>query len=484
MPHARHVAVVCLAAALCVTATLPAVTGHETPPPYPQLEPNDEFDRATEIGPRTLHGLRPITYTSTSPGPEIDEPSGFWTIEDEDEDVYAVDLDRGDPLPVTLYHDGSDGNLRYTVYDPSKSEVRAVDPDGNWQRTGSALVRTDRDIQRGNTTVTARCAGTYYVEVRNDEPTRAPYRLEVDDRFEHNDDRGTAPTLTEGTYEDLTITSYDEDFYRLDVEAGETIEATIDLTTQAHWERSPAVRPVRVQDPVTDEEWAPYNHTRWDEPSFQFRPTIGASNQSGDYRVNAVDQVKYDGLHRDKSSIEITESGEIYFVVRSGPRWTDPIDGAAAWAANSARYTLTITRTGSPSEPPESDGDGDTGDDVRSALERVDAQAANDDLGFGASQIGGEVVNLRVADRGTYSFELGENLEIEDVRGCGREDATLDVETDRGTVHEIGESDTPGREIGRAYRHDDLRVEGVGTVDAVKWTVLNRAVDVVDWVRR
>ncbi|WP_318569517.1 hypothetical protein [Salinigranum marinum] len=120
---------------------------------------------------------------------------------------------------------------------------------------------------------------------------------------------------------------------------------------------------------------------------------------------------------------------------------------------------------------------------MRSALERVDAQAANDDLGVGVSQLGGEVVNLRVADRGTYSFELGENLEVEDVRGCGREDATLDIETDRGTVHEIAESDAPGREIGRAYRRDDLHVEGVGTVDAVKWTVLNRAADAVDWTR-
>lgn len=492
MTHARTrtAAVVCLAAALCVAAVVPAVVAHETPPPYPRLEPNDGFDRATAIEPRTLHGLTPIKFTSTSPGPEIAEPSGFWTIEDEDEDVYAVELDRGDPLPVTLYHDGSDGNLRFTVYDPSKSEILTEDPDGNWRRTGSSLVRSDRAIQRGNATVTARCNGTYYVEVRNDDPSRAPYRLEVDDRFEHNDERGTAPTLTAGTYEDLAVTTYDEDFYRVEVEKGETIEATIDITTQAHWERSPAVKPVRVNDPVTQAEWAPYNHTRWDEPSFHFRPTIGGPNQSGDYRVNAIDQVTYDELHRDKSSIEITESGAIYFVVRSNLRWTSPIDGAAKWNANAARYDLTIARTGTPSDGSASGdgrnaGSGDEGDDssdgVRAALERVDVEAESTDVGIG-SQLAGEVVNLRVAGAGTYSFEVTEDFEIRDVRGCGRTDATIDVETDTDTVHEIEQSEGPAGEIERAYRRDDLRVDGIGPINAVKWTVLNGAADVADWV--
>lgn len=127
MIRSHTTAVVCFVAVLCATAALPSVVGHETPPPCPQLEPNDEFDRATDITPRSLHGLSPIEFTSRGPGPEIDKPSGFRTIEDTDEDVYAVDLDRGDRLPVTLYHYGSDGNVRYTVYDPSKSEIERSD---------------------------------------------------------------------------------------------------------------------------------------------------------------------------------------------------------------------------------------------------------------------------------------------------------------------------------------------------------------------
>ena len=482
--HVLAFAVVCLVAVLSVAAVSSTVA-HETPPPYPPLEPNDEFSQATEIAPRTLHGLQPIKYTDGTDGPRIEATSGFWPIEDRDTDVYAVDLERGDRLPVTLYHYGSDGNLRYTVYDPSRNERVTIDPDGNWQRTGSALTRSDRAIQRGNTTVLARCEGTHYVEVMSDDDDRAPYRLEVDDRFEHNDDRRSTTPVTEGTYQNLAITTYDTDFYAMEVQKGEVIEATINLSTQAHWERSPAVKPVRVNDPVTQDEWAPYNHTRWEDPSFRFRPTIGGPTHAGDYDIRAVNQIKYDELHRDKSSIEITESGTVYFVVRSSLHWTSAIDGAAKWTANAARYNLTISRTGTPPTPSteaSDDGDGDESNGVRTALERVKAKGANNGAGFGVSQLGGEAVNLAVDGEGTYSFDLGERLDMENISGCGRNDATVRLETDEETVREIGASDRPGNAIETAYRRDDIRVDGIGPVNSAKWLVLNGASDVIDWL--
>lgn len=462
-------------------AASPFASAHETPPPYPQFEPNDDFDQATDVTPRTLHGLAAIKFTNATHRPAI-VPPPYWEVWHADQDVYAVDLDRGDPLPVTLYHYGSDGNLQYEIYDPSYTEIGSVDPDGNWSRTGSALVRSEKAIQRGNTTVTARCNGTHYIKVENDESTRAPYRLEVDDRFEHNDDPASAATLTEGNYDDLMITSYDEDFYRLDVRKGETIEATIRLRTQAHWARSPAVKPVRVDNPVTDEEWAPYDHPRWDDPSFHFRPTTGGPQHPGEYRINAVNQVKYDELHRDKTSIEITESGTIYLVVRSNTWWTSPIDGAPKWKANSAEYDLTITRSGTPVESDQrTDESGDASTDtVQKAFDRLEVDASNTDLGFATSQLGGEVVNLRVRGSGVYSFELGENLDIEDFSGCGREDATLEVETDQDTVHRIEDSDSPTRELQTALDGDDIRVQGIGPVNRVKWGAIHVAKDLLD----
>ena len=106
--------------------------------------------------------------------------------------------------------------------------------------------------------------------------------------------------------------------------------------------------------------------------------------------------------------------------------------------------------------------------------------ASNTDLGFATSQLGGEVVNLLVRARGVYSFKLSENLDIEDFSGCGREDATLEVETDQDTVHRIGDSDSPSRELQSAFNGDDIRVRGVGPVNRVKWGAVNVAKSLLD----
>ena len=462
------------------TAAIPFATAHETPPPYPRFEPNDGFDRATEITPRTLHGLEAIEFTNATHRPAI-EPPPYWEVWGADEDVYAVDLDRGDPFPVTLYHYGSDGNLQYEIYDPSHSEIASVDPDGSWQRTGSALGRSEKAIQEGNSTVLARCSGTHYIKVENEESTRAPYRLEVDDRFEHNDELPSAATLTEGTYDDLMITTYDEDFYRLDVEKGETIEATIRLTTQAHWEGTLPPERVTYGSSVTDEEWAPYDHPRWETPSFHFAARSGVSG-GGDFRSTPVNQVENDKIHQDTVSLEITESGTIYLVVRTDSSWSSPVDGAPKWKANSARYDLTITRSGAPTEPDQPDDDSaDTStDSVEEAFDRLDGDARTTDVGFATSQLAGEVVNLRVRGRGTYSFEFSENLDIEDFSGCGRDDATLEVETDEDTVHRIGDSASPAGELRTAFNDDEIEVQGVGPANRVKWGAITVAKDLLD----
>ncbi|WP_318570918.1 hypothetical protein [Salinigranum marinum] len=462
------------------TAAMPFASAHETPPPYPQFEPNDDFDRATKITPRTLHGLEAIKYTNATHRPAIVPPPA-WEIWHDDEDVYAVDLERGEPLPVTLYHYGNDGNLQYEIYDPSKSEVASVDPDGNWQQTGSALGRSEKAIQKGNSTVLARCSGTHYIKVKNEESTRASYRLEVDDRFEHNDELTSAATLTEGTYDDLMITTYDEDFYRLDVDKGETIEATIRLTTQAHWEGTLPPERVTYGSSVTYEEWAPYDHPRWETPSFHFEARSGVSG-GGDFRSRPVNQVENDQIHQDTVSLEITESGTIFLIVRADSWWTSAIDGAPKWKANSARYDLTITRSGSPTEPdqPDHDSDDTSTDSVEEAFDRLEVDAQTTDVGFATSQLGGEIVNLHVRGRGTYSFELDENLDIEDFSGCGRDDATLEVETDDDTVHRIGSSERPSRELRTAFNGDDIRVRGVGPVKRLKWGAITVAKDLLD----
>ena len=327
------------------------------------------------------------------------------------------------------------------------------------------------------------------MKVANDGTERAPYRLEVDDRFEHNDDLASAPTITEGRHEHLAVTTYDTDAYAIQVRKGERIDATIRLTTQAHWGVSPAVRPVRVQDPVTPEEWAPYNHTRWEDPSFKFRASPGVHRAAGDLRVRAVNQVKNDELHRDKVSVDVTESGTIYLVLRPSTWWTSAIDGAAKWTANAARYNVTVTRSGTPaggseSGPSPDERSADSSDDdevsVREALSRVEAEADGSNAGFAASQLAGERVRLRVDGEETYSFDVSENLEIENFGGCGDEHATVEIEIDGETLRRIHDSDSPGRELRAAFGRRDLRVNGLGPVNTVKWGVVNAASGVAD----
>ncbi|MAD60669.1 MAG: hypothetical protein CMH49_04020 [Myxococcales bacterium] len=48
-----------------------------------------------------------------------------------------------------------------------------------------------------------------------------------DDRFEENDSRATASTLTPNTYDDLVITSDDDDYFAVEICAGGTLEANI-----------------------------------------------------------------------------------------------------------------------------------------------------------------------------------------------------------------------------------------------------------------
>ena len=115
--NGTHTAAALLLALCTATALLPPAVAHETPPPYPQFEPNDDFSTATEIEPRTLHGLQPIKFTSGPYGPAVGATEMGWMHQRRDVDYYAVDLERGDALPVTLYHYGSDGNLRYTLED-------------------------------------------------------------------------------------------------------------------------------------------------------------------------------------------------------------------------------------------------------------------------------------------------------------------------------------------------------------------------------
>ena len=91
-------------------------------------------------------------------------------------------------------------------------------------------------------------------------------------------------------------------------------------------------------------------------------------------------------------------------------------------------------------------------------------------------QLASEIVNLFVdTEEGTASFSFrtdAENRVVAFERG-DRDDATLRMETDRATVDRITGAESPVAAFRQAVADDDIRVHGLGPVNAAKWTVLN-----------
>lgn len=98
------------------------------------------------------------------------------------------------------------------------------------------------------------------------------------------------------------------------------------------------------------------------------------------------------------------------------------------------------------------------------------------DLGILGAQLAGERVNLFVSDpsgEGAFSFRTDANLRIEEFERGSREDATVRMETDRETVDRIADADEPMGEFQEAVVDGSVTISGIGTVNEVKWGVLN-----------
>lgn len=115
----------------------------------------------------------------------------------------------------------------------------------------------------------------------------------------------------------------------------------------------------------------------------------------------------------------------------------------------------------------------DFGGFVSAYNENVDAS----DLGIAAGQLKDERVNLIVTDsdgtEATASFRMNGQLQIQDLEQGTRDDATLKMTTDRATIERILESNNPATTFQNALTGGDIRIDGLGLVNSVKWTVIN-----------
>jgi hypothetical protein len=147
-------------------------------------------------------------------------------------------------------------------------------------------------------------------------------------------------------------------------------------------------------------------------------------------------------------------------------------------------------------------GDGGTGtdEDVPAFLGRIDALVATYNEGVGEYDLGvlgahvtGERVELYVVERdgGTtvLSFHTTADGEVRNLRVGPHPDATVRVTVDESAGRRIVGADDPGSAAARAFLDGEIRIDGVGLYNAIKWTLFDlvislvrAVVGVVEWV--
>ena len=108
-------------------------------------------------------------------------------------------------------------------------------------------------------------------------------------------------------------------------------------------------------------------------------------------------------------------------------------------------------------------------------------QVSGEDFGVAASQLKNERVNLIVTDAngetGTASFRTDSDLRIQEFSMGTRDDATIQMTTDRATINGILDSPSPANAFVNAIANGDVTISGLGTVAQVKWVVINTIAD-------
>jgi hypothetical protein len=161
------------------------------------VEPNDSFSQAE----RVTEGVQSGTVNDSSP------------------DVYAIRLNQSEGLEANLTTP-SDADVDLQVYSPNPNYDPLVGATGG---ASDPLVRFDPEQ-----------TDTFYVEVRTANASNVSYSLDLDvlgskviDRLGPDDRRNGAPLVEEGFYDNLTAFSDELDVYRIDLERGEGLRATV-----------------------------------------------------------------------------------------------------------------------------------------------------------------------------------------------------------------------------------------------------------------
>ncbi len=175
------------------------------------FEPNDEIDNATSITPGEYDGL---------------------SLAGTEADYYEISVSRGETLNVTARFSTAGA----AEVDP---ELTLLDGDGNVLEFSGSRV-DGGDTVNYRLTWEATEDRTVYLDVESNRSgstggSSASYDLSLqrgeNDKFEPNGARSQAPETPPGVYDGLTLLAGEEDYYRISVSGGETLNVTATFST-------------------------------------------------------------------------------------------------------------------------------------------------------------------------------------------------------------------------------------------------------------
>lgn len=122
-------------------------------------------------------------------------------------------------------------------------------------------------------------------------------------------------------------------------------------------------------------------------------------------------------------------------------------------------------------------------DRVATVAEEYNRGTAEENLGLLGAYLAGERINLRIVtddgDVETVSFRMTPARKVRDLRAGPHPDATLRVTTGETTAREVVNSSSPARAASEAFLDGEVRVDGIGPWNALKWTLIGAAVELL-----
>lgn len=115
---------------------------------------------------------------------------------------------------------------------------------------------------------------------------------------------------------------------------------------------------------------------------------------------------------------------------------------------------------------------------VERLVARYNANVGGRGGGFLGDRLAGERVTLVVSDGDAstaVAFRIDGNGRIVDLRAGRHPNPTLVMRTDRATVERLADAPDPVAALQQAIRDDDIRLQGVGLLNRVKWGAVDLA---------